>query len=140
MSKTYEELIRNTDFTQRVFNRIGNLFPVLEHWSEYNNNIENMPLSIEDKERLDEINSIVREMFAAEGCSENLTTKQINNLLNTFGSVEDQLKGLSDEQLATAAAGANVMKKLMGNEHGRAVLRDLSNDMSRLQKLTSDQF
>ena len=70
----------------------------------------------------------------------NLSTKQINNLLNTFGSVEDQLKGLSDEQLATAAAGADVMRKLMEKEGGPEVLQKLSKDMSQLQKLAFDQF
>ena len=53
MFKTYEELIRDTDFTQRVFNRIGKIFPNLSNWEAYNNNIENMPLSMEDKEKLD---------------------------------------------------------------------------------------
>jgi len=135
MFKTYEELIRDTDFTQRVFNRIGRIFPNLSNWEAYNNNIENMPLSMEDKERLDEISSIVREMFEAEGCS-NLTTKQVNNLLNTFGAVENQLKNLSDEQLEAAAAGADVMKRIMQKPGGTEVVNNLARDMEKFNSLS----
>ena len=135
MFKTYEELIRDTDFTQRVFNRIGRIFPNLSNWEAYNNNIENMPLSMEDKERLDEISSIVREMFEAEGCS-NLTTKQVNNLLNTFGAVEDQLKNLSDDQLEAAAAGAKTLQGIMNQPGGARLVNNLANDMQKLNELT----
>lgn len=135
MFKTYEELIRDTDFTQRVFNRIGKIFPNLSNWEAYNNNIENMPLSMEDKEKLDEISSIVREMFEAEGCS-HLTTKQVNNLLNTFGAVEDQLKNLSDEQLEAAAAGANALKNIMKKPGGATLVNNLAKDMEQLNNLS----
>ena len=137
MLKTYEELIRDTNFTQRVFNRIGRIFPNLANWEAYNNDIENMPLSMEDKERLDEISSIVREMFEAEGCYD-LTTKQVNNLLNTFGAVEDQLKNLSDRELEQAAAGAQVLGKIMNQPGGADAINDLTRGMNKIQKISEN--
>ena len=134
MLRTYEELIRDTEFTQRVFNRIGRIFPNLSNWEAYNNDIDNMPLSMEDKERLDEISSIVREMFEAEGCYD-LTTKQVNNLLNTFGAVEDQLKNLSDSELEQAAAGARVLGNIMKQPGGAKAINDLTRGMNEIQKL-----
>ena len=138
MFKTYEELIKDTEFTTRVFDRIGRLFPNLSNWQAYNNNIENMPLSMEDKERLDEIHSIIREMFEAEGCTMQLSTKQVNNLINTYGSVKEQLSGLSEEQLEMASAGADTMKKLMGTADGRVLINDLAKDMEKLNNLTQN--
>ena len=69
-----------------------------------------MPLSVEEKEQLDQLDITLRNMFKLDGCEENLPVSTLQSLIDLYSDVYSNIQDLNDEQIQQVAAGANMLK------------------------------
>ena len=108
MARTYEELLKDTDFMEKVFAEIGKLEGIISKSEGLS--IAEMNLSVADKALVDAVDLTVRNMFKMAGCEENLSICSLQNLIDLYGEVYDNVKYLDDDQIDQVAAGLNAFK------------------------------
>ena len=110
MTKTYDELLKDTNFMEMIFTEISKLDSIINKLSAYNCAIADMPLSVKEKEQLDQLDMTLRNMFKLAGCEENLPVSTLQNLIDLYSDVYSNIKDLNDEQIQQVAAGADLAK------------------------------
>ncbi len=108
MTRTYEELLKDTDFMEKVFAEIGKLEGIIS--KNEGLSIADMNLSVADKSLVDAVDLTVRNMFKMAGCEENLSISTLQDLVDLYGEVYDNVKYLDDEQIDQVAAGLDAFK------------------------------
>ena len=112
MARTYDELLKDTNFMEMIFTEISKLDHIVDKLSMYDVAIADMPLSVEEKEKLDQLDLTLRNMFKLAGCEENLPVSTLQNLIDLYSDVYSSVSDLNDEQVEQVAAGAQELKRL----------------------------
>lgn len=108
MARTYDELLKDTEFMEKVFVEIGKLEDIIKRNEGLS--VVDMNLSVGEKALVDSVDFAVRSMFRMAGCDENLPMSALQDLIDLYGEVYDNVKDLDDSQIEQVAAGLEAFK------------------------------
>ena len=140
MARTYDELLKDTNFMEMIFTEISKLDDIVNKLSMYDGAIADMPLSVDEKEKLDQLDMTLRNMFKLAGCEENLPVSTLQSLIDLYSDVYSSVSNLDDAQIERVAAGANELKRMEEENPGSSQaflagfqasqnLNDMNNDL-----------